>query len=94
MAHVHAYFATYEIKDRQTGEWFKVIDRGRLTVLDDPVVRRVASLIANPNDLLAYDWVPAVPGINWPGDYLRDYAPDPVPWIRRDMAGEFGHPVD
>ncbi len=94
MAHVHAYFATYEIKDRQTGEWFKVIDRGRLTVLDDPVVRRVASLIANPNDLLSYDWVPAVPGINWPGDYLRDYAPDPVPWVRRDVAGEFGHPVE
>ncbi len=93
MAHVHAYFADYKIKDRETGEWIKLIDRGRLTVLDDPAVRRLASLIANPDDLLAYDWVPAIPGMNYPGDYDRDYAPDPVTWIRRDVAGEFGKPV-
>jgi hypothetical protein len=94
MAHVHAYFADYEIKDRRSGEWVKLIDRGRLTVLEDPAVRRLASLIANPDDLLAYDWVPAVPGINYAGDYQRDYASDPVPWIRRDVAGEFGRPVE
>jgi len=93
MAHIHSYFPTYEIKDRNSGEWFKVIDRGRLTVLDDPAVRRLASLIANPDDLLAYDWVPAVPGINYPGDYERDYAGDPVKWVERDVAGEFGQPV-
>lgn len=93
MAHVHAYFPTYEIKDRTSGEWFKVIDRGRLTVLDDPAVRRLASLIANPDDLLSYDWIPAIPGINYDGDYARDFAPDPVGWIRRDVAGEFGRPV-
>lgn len=93
MAHIHAYFATYEIKDRRSGDWFKVIDRGRLTVLDDPVVRRVASLIADPDDLLSYDWIPAMPGINYPGDYWQDYAPDPVPWVRRDVSGEFGRPV-
>jgi hypothetical protein len=93
MAHVHAYFATYRIKDRTSGEWFKVIDRGRLTVLDDPDVRRLASLIANPDDLLSYDWVPAIPGINYQGDYDRDFAPDPVSWVKRDVAGEFGKPV-
>ena len=93
IAHVHAYFPTYEIKDRDTGEWFKVIDRGRLTVLDDPVVRRVASLIADPDVLLAYDWIPAIPGINHPGNYERDYAPDPVPWIRRDVEGEFANAI-
>src|SRR5207245_1130264 len=93
MAHLHAYFPTYEIKDRETGEWFKVIDRGRLTVLEDPAVRRLAALIADPDQLLAYDWVPAIPGINHPGDYGRDYAPDPAAWIRRDVAGEFGRPV-
>jgi hypothetical protein len=94
MAHVHAYFPTYEIKDRATGEWFKVVDNGRLTVLDDPAVRRVASLLANPDDLLAYDWIPAIPGVNFEGDYERDYAPDPVAWIRRDVSGEFGDPVN
>ena len=93
MAHVHAYFATYRIKDRTSGEWFKVIDRGRLTVLDDPDVRRLASLIANPDDLLSYDWVPAIPGINYQGDYDRDFAPDSVSWVKRDVAGEFGKPV-
>jgi hypothetical protein len=93
MPHIHSYFPTYEIKDRETGEWFKVVERGRLTVLEDPAVRRLAALIANPDELLAYDWVPAIPGINHPGDYARDYAPDPVAWIRRDVAGEFGRPV-
>ena len=93
MPHVHAYFPTYKIKDRETGEWFSVIDQGRLTVLEDPAVRRLAALIADPDQLLAYDWVPAVPGINHPGDYDRDYAADPVAWIRRDVAGEFGRPV-
>jgi hypothetical protein len=92
-AHVHAYFADYEIKDRQTGAWFKVIDRGHLVALDDPAVRKVASLTADPDDLLDYDWVPAIPGINYPGDYQRDYAQDPVPWIKRDVAGEFGRSV-
>src|SRR6476661_5074295 len=61
MAHVHAYFPTYQIQDRTTHEWFDVIRDGRLAVLDDPAVRRLASLIANPDDLLAYDWIPAMP---------------------------------
>jgi hypothetical protein len=93
MAHVHAYFADYLIRDRASGEWIPLVKRGRLQVLEDPAVRRLASLIADPDDLLDYDWVPAIPGINHPGDYDRDYASDPVPWIRRDVAGEFGRPV-
>jgi hypothetical protein len=93
MAHIHSYFGTYKIKDRASGEWFDVIKDGRLQVLEDPAVRRVASLLADPDELLAYDWVPAIPGINHPGDYRTDFAPDPVKWIRRDQAGEFGRPV-
>ena len=93
MAHVHVYFPDYKIKDRTTGEWFNVIERGRLAVLEDPAVRRSAALITDPDQLLAYDWVPAVPGINHPGDYTRDYASDPAAWVRRDVAGEFGRPV-
>jgi hypothetical protein len=93
MAHVHTYFSDWLLKDRETGEWTKIIDRGHLVVLDDPAVRRVASLIADPDELLDYDWVPAIPGINHPGDYQRDYAQDPVSWIKRDVAGEFGRSV-
>ncbi len=26
---------------------------------------------------LTEDWIPEVPGINAPGDYLKDYAPNP-----------------
>lgn len=86
--HIHNLFATYEIRKRGTGEWVKLIDRGRLLVLDDPDVVRIANTLADP-ELLVYDWIPAVPGINHPGDYHRDYAPDPVAWIRRDQLGEF-----
>jgi hypothetical protein len=34
-----------------------------------------------------------MPGINYPGDYQKDYASDPVAWIERDAAGEFGEAV-
>ena len=86
--HVHNVFATYEIRDRATGEWIKLIDKGRLTMLDEPDVVRVANVLGN-SSLLEYDWIPALPGINYPGDYQRDYAQDPVSWIRREQNGEF-----
>lgn len=86
--HVHNIFPTFEILRRDTGEWVKLIDKGRLTVLDDPDVRRLTETVGGP-ELLEYDWIPALPGINYPGDYGRDYAQDPVSWIRRDQAGEF-----
>ena len=34
-------------------------------------------------------WIPALPGINYPGDYQQDYAHDPVAWIKREQTGEF-----
>lgn len=86
--HVHNLFATYEIRQRDTGEWRTLIDRGRLRVLDDPDVVRHALTLGDAS-LLEYDWIPAVPGINYPGDYRRDYAADPVAWIKRDQLGEF-----
>jgi hypothetical protein len=86
--HVHNVFASYRIRRRSTGEWFTLIDKGRLTVLDDPDVVRIACALGDTG-LLAYDWIPAVPGINYPGDYFADYAGDPVAWIERDQAGEF-----
>ncbi len=93
MAHIHSYFPNYDIKDRATGEWIPVIDKGWLTLLDDPEVRRLGSTLGNPDDLLSYDWIPAMPGINHPGDYQKDYASDPVAWIQRDTSGEFGEAV-
>ncbi|HEX4831950.1 MAG TPA: hypothetical protein VH478_12750 [Trebonia sp.] len=86
--HVHNLFATYEIKRRSTGEWVKVIDQGRLTALDHPRVVRLAESLGGTRHL-EYDWIPAVPGINFPGDYHRDYAPDPAAWIAREQRGEF-----
>jgi hypothetical protein len=45
--------------------------------------------------LLTEDWRPEIPGINAPGDYLKDYAPNP--WkdvkgvIDRVLAGRYDH---
>jgi hypothetical protein len=81
-------FATYRVRRRSTGEWVDVIEDGRLSALDDPDVVRIAQALGG-SELLDYDWVPAVPGINYLGDYHADYAADPVAWIRRDQRGEF-----
>ncbi len=70
-----------------------MIDNGWLTVLDDPDVVRAASVFGDPAEVLAYDWVPTIPGINHPGDYASDYGDDPVAWIRRDVEGEFASAV-
>ncbi len=86
--HVHNVFATYKIKKRSTGEWYTLIDKGRLKILDEPDVVRLA-LTLGDTSLLEYDWIPAVPGINYPGDYFKDYASDPISWIERDQNGEF-----
>ena len=91
MPHVHAYFPTYRIKDRATGDWFDVVRDGWLTVLDDPDVRALAASLGHAEDLLSYDWVPAIPGINYPGDYQRDYATRPG---RLDQAGYRGRVRD
>jgi hypothetical protein len=86
--HVHNIFATYSIKQRDTGEWVDLIHKGRLAMLDDPEIVRLANTLGGP-DLLEYDWIPALPGVNYPGDYMQDYAQDPVSWIEREQRGEF-----
>jgi len=87
---VHNFFTTIEIKRRDTGEWMTVIDKGRLTALDDPVTRTVASTYGDPDEMLRYDWVPKIPGINAPGEYETDYAPDPVRTIKEEVRGYVG----
>lgn len=46
----------YHVTIEVDGE--KLVDRGRLTVLDDPEVRRVAARHGNPDELLSEDWIP------------------------------------
>ncbi len=83
--HVHNYFTTYEVKLRGTQNWLKVTDRGRLSSLDDPKIRTLAVKYGEPDELLSYDWVPPLPGINCEGDYFKDYAPDPMGYLKKRM---------
>jgi len=87
-SHVHIYFPTYAIKQRGTGRWLKVIDKGWITLFDNPMIRRLASTIGDPNSIFSYDWVPPLPGINMPGDYA-DYARDPARWAEKELNLEF-----
>lgn len=72
--HTHTYFSTYRVRLRNADKWVNILDKGRMTSLDNPEVRALASRYGDPNYLLAEDFIPEVPGINAPGDYMRDYA--------------------
>jgi hypothetical protein len=87
--HIHSQFATLTGRTRR-GEEVVIIDKGHLAALDDPKVRALAARYADPGTLLREVWFPAVPGINCPGDYLKDYARDPIAWILRETRE---HPV-
>ena len=75
--HTQTYFTTYKVRLRNANKWVNILDKGHMTSLDNPEVRALASRYGDPNYLLTEDWVPDVPGINAPGDYLKDYAPNP-----------------
>ena len=81
--HIHTYFNTIDVQTRG-GETIRVADKGHITFLDDPDVRRLAAQYGDPDQILQEAWIPAVPGINIPGDY-QDYAADPGPWIKFDV---------
>jgi len=83
--HIHNYFSTYEIKLRDTGHWLKVTDKGHLTTLDDPKIRTLAVKYGDPDELLSVEWEPPIPGINCEGDYFKDYAPDPMAYLKKRM---------
>jgi hypothetical protein len=83
--HVHNYFTTYEIRMRDTGHWLKMVDKGHLTTLDDPRIRTLAVKYGDPDELLSVEWVPPMPGINCEGDYFKDYAPDPMAYLKKRM---------
>lgn len=83
--HIHSYFPTFDAT-LPGGRKVRVIEKGRLTVLDDPEVRQLASKYGDPDRLLSELWIPAIPGINYTGNYQRDYAPDPTSWIMRETS--------
>ena len=84
--HTHTYFSTYEVHLRNADRWVTLLDKGRLTSLDNPEVRALASRYGNPDQLLTEDWRPEIPGINAPGNYATDYAPDPWRTVSRVIA--------
>ncbi len=87
--HIHSMFATLEGTGNK-GETITIIDKGHLTALDDGEVRLLASKYGNPDELLKEIWFPALPGINVAGDYMKDYAQDPIPWIKKEALE---HPI-
>jgi hypothetical protein len=89
--HVHNYFATFEVRLRGTNHWYKVVDKGRITVMDDPEIRAIASEYGDPDQLLSYDWIPPLPGINCKGSYLEDYGADPAGYLKERL--ERGEPI-
>lgn len=83
--HVHVLFGNFEITTKE-GEVVKIIDNGRLTALDDPELIEIASKFGDPKTLLKEDWIPPIPGISVPGDYYRDYAQDPLSYMKNYQA--------
>ena len=81
----HNYFSTFEVKLRGTNYWLKLVDKGWIIALGDPEVRALAAKYGVPDELLNYDWIPPIPGINCEGDYLKDYAPDPAAYLKKRM---------
>jgi len=66
------------------GKEYTVIDNGHLTSLDDPAVIAVAEKYGDAKALLKEDWDAPMPGITCAGDYLKDYAPNPLKWLREN----------
>ena len=86
--HIHTYFNTVDIETID-GKKTQLINKGRLTALDDPKVRQVAAKYGDPDVLLREIWIPGIPGINMPGDYRKDYATDPVTYIRKEIQENY-----
>lgn len=86
--HVHNYFSTFEIQLANSNNWQKIVDKGRITAMDSPVVRAKAAEFGDPDQLLGHDWEPPLPGVNCAGDYSQDYAPDPAGYIKERMESE------
>lgn len=82
--HIHLNYPTYIAEGTPNGD-VKVIENGRLKALDDPEIRELAAKYGDPDELLREDWIPAVPGLNLPGDYDKDYASDPMDFTMTEL---------
>jgi hypothetical protein len=76
------------------GKKVLVVNKGHLTALDDPEVRRVAAKYGDPDELLREDWIPAIPGINVPGDYKKDFGADPAAWITKEHRNAYSDALE
>ena len=92
--HLHLYFPTYTIDIRNSNRSVDIIRNGRMTSLDDPEVRALASRYGDPDEILAEDWIAEIPGINAPGSF-DEYARDPYPTHeevnRKILDGTYEH---
>jgi len=92
--HTHTYFTTYKVHLRAADRWMDLLDRGHITSLDNAEVRALASRYGNPDEILAQEWIPEIPGINAPGQY-EDYAANPWKYskevIDKVQAGTYEH---
>jgi hypothetical protein len=82
--HIHNYFITYAAKLRDEDQTINIVDKGHLSTLDNAEVRALTSRYGDPDLILREEWIPGMPGINEPGDYQKDYAPDPWAYIRKE----------
>jgi hypothetical protein len=82
--HIHNYFTTYKVHRSSTNQWVTVVDEGHVVALDDPEVRKLAAQYGNPDEILAEDWIPEIPGINTQGNYT-DYSRDPWKFANAQM---------
>jgi len=82
--HVHCMAATL-VLETAGGVERRVLEGGRLVALDDPAVRDLAAKHGDPDEVLAEEWTPPVPGITVPGSYA-EYAKDPAAYIYAHSA--------
>ncbi len=82
--HQHTFFNTMQVRIRGTDKWVVLTDKGRSAALDTPQVRALASRYGDPDQVLAHDWIPEIPGINAPGNY-EAFAQDPYTHIVEEM---------
>ena len=68
---MHNLLSTYEVSIRGTDQWLTIIDKGRLTALDHPEVRALASRYGDSDEVLKETWIPDLPGITSPGTTSR-----------------------
>lgn len=96
-AHQHALFPTVEWKLRDSDEWLTVVEDGMIGAYDDPEVRALAAQYGDPDLVLRYEWIPAVPGVNVEGN-LADYQSDPFAWVKQEweqiQSGTYEHYVE